>query len=556
MQSQSTWRSFLEIILQKPKTSMILVSCIIASTSAEALGITATMPLLSSLFNYQEALWKPKILSDLGLSSSAEMLIMTIIVGMAFAAKACILAVSGWVIAKSISSYSGEMRISYLSCLSRSNIQFLNRLESGKHVAILGADSMRAANAYISAFRFTAASLQVLMFACYALTLSFHVTVLALFAGIVLTIALRKLVQLSRQAGETTASSIHHMSSVAAQVARGMLDLRPMGTEHYLIRKAFLHSKNLQKAHYKSILSIQLMKSLQEPIVIMFAIFALCFMKLAVDMPGAIILLILGIFYRLLQSVSGLQYEYQNFVNQIAAVDTITSSIQGANRNPETNSGHVVLTETKRVTVEFDKVFFDFDSHPILDNFSATIPPNSVTLFMGPSGRGKSTAANLLVGLLRPNSGNISINGQDLRDIDVKSWREKIGYLGQNPFLFAGSVAENINVGRGLSEAAVTDALKRSKCWDFISALPLGIHSQINEGGSNFSGGQVQRIALARAIANEPALLILDEPTSALDDNTGAQIFKTVKDLSNDMGVIIVTHDKKANEYADNIVQF
>ena len=266
--------------------------------------------------------------------------------------------------------------------------------------------------------------------------------------------------------------------------------------------------------------------------------------------------LILGIFYRLLQSVSGLQYEYQNFVNQIAAVDTITSGIQGANRNPETNSGHVVLTETKRVTVEFDKVFFDFDSHPILDNFSATIPPNAVTLFMGPSGRGKSTAANLLVGLLRPNSGNILINGQDLRDIDVKSWREKIGYLGQNPFLFAGSVAENINVGRGLSEAAVTDALKRSKCWDFISALPLGIHSQINEGGSNFSGGQVQRIALARAIANEPALLILDEPTSALDDNTGAQIFKTVKDLSNDMGVIIVTHDKKANEYADNIVQF
>ena len=557
MRQRNTLATFAEIMLLKPRTSVVLIGCIFASATVEALGITATIPLLSAILGGTETLWRPDFIKDLGLSAKGEVYLFAVLVGLAFTVKALILLASSYVMARSMSQYSAEIRERYLNNLAKAKIQYLNNSEIGKHIAILGTDSIRSTTAYITCFRFTAALVQSLMFAIYAMILSFELTILATIAGIILALSLRQLIKLSRHAGETMTESTHAISSIVGQAIRGMTDFRSMATERFLIDRVLQQSKTLRDAHFYSIFSGQAMRALQEPIVIICGVLSLMFLTYAVKINPAIIILISGIFYRLLQSFSALQSEYQRFAAQDSAVYAIMGGIDAADKNREPYQEQTQrLSDDAKLNLVFDNVSFSYGTKNILENFNATIPEKSVTLFFGPSGKGKSTAAHLLTGLIQPDKGAISINGTNITELSQKGWREKIGYVGQSPFFFIGTIAENISIGRDIDETSLEKALALSNSKTFVDALPEGTQTVVEEGGSNFSGGQIQRLAIARAIAAEPAVLILDEPTSALDNESKLMILETIRELSRNVSIVIISHDADALEYADNIVKF
>jgi len=190
-----------------------------------------------------------------------------------------------------------------------------------------------------------------------------------------------------------------------------------------------------------------------------------------------------------------------------------------------------------------------------LDSFDISIPAGTRTAFVGPSGSGKSTVLRLLMRLYEPDAGAILVDGVDVRDGSLRSWREQLGVVFQDSFLFDATVRENIAMGRaGSTNAEIEAAAAAAGVDDFLDSLPRGWDTLVGEGGSNLSGGQRQRVAIARALIRNPRLLVLDEATSALDPATERQINDTIQKVGQGRTVVAVTHRLASITDYDKIV--
>lgn len=179
----------------------------------------------------------------------------------------------------------------------------------------------------------------------------------------------------------------------------------------------------------------------------------------------------------------------------------------------------------------------------VIDNVDFVIPTGRIVGFVGPSGAGKSTLIDVIMGLVEPTSGSVSINGVQLAEVDLAAWRKKIGYVSQDTFLFHDTIANNIRWSApDASLEAVDRAAKTAGLDAFVSGLPLGYDTIVGDRGAKLSGGQRQRISIARALVREPAFLILDEATSALDSLSEQEIMNVINTIGREITIIIVAH--------------
>jgi len=181
-----------------------------------------------------------------------------------------------------------------------------------------------------------------------------------------------------------------------------------------------------------------------------------------------------------------------------------------------------------------------------------TVPTKSLTTIIGPSGTGKTTLIDLVTGLYQPDAGSVYLDDIPLPEINLKRWRQKIGYVPQEQILLHDSILTNVTFGDPqLTEGDAEHALKAAGAWEFVSTLPEGMQSSVGERGAKLSGGQRQRIIIARALAHRPEVLILDEPTSALDPENEEKISQTLRQLRNDYTLLVITHQSALAEVAD-----
>lgn len=207
--------------------------------------------------------------------------------------------------------------------------------------------------------------------------------------------------------------------------------------------------------------------------------------------------------------------------------------------------------------IDFKNVDFSYPSRtdvPVLKNISFSIEKNKKTAFVGESGSGKSTIVSLLERFYDPLSGIITIDGLDIREYNLISLRKNIGYVGQEPVLFSGTVKENILFGKeDATDDEIIQALKKANAYDFVEKLQKKLDTFIGIGGSQLSGGQKQRLAIARAILKNPPILLLDEATSALDRMNEMAIQKTLDEISVSKTTIIIAHRLSTIKDADRI---
>jgi ATP-binding cassette subfamily B protein len=205
--------------------------------------------------------------------------------------------------------------------------------------------------------------------------------------------------------------------------------------------------------------------------------------------------------------------------------------------------------------VEFSGVRFSYrPGEPVLRDLSFVAEPGKITALVGPSGGGKSTILNLIMRLYETEAGAITIDGQNIASISRHSLRQQIGYVGQDVFLFRGTIRENIVFGKpGASEQEIVAAAKAAHAHDFIMAFPPGYDTPVGEHGLSLSGGQRQRISVARALIKNAPLILLDEATASLDSESERQVQDAIAHLTRDRTTIVIAHRLHTVAHADRI---
>jgi len=208
-------------------------------------------------------------------------------------------------------------------------------------------------------------------------------------------------------------------------------------------------------------------------------------------------------------------------------------------------------------TLKLNNISYTYPARetPALQDVSLEIPSGKLTALVGASGAGKSTIASLLLRFISPQSGQILVGETPLEQIPPEQWREQVAWVPQNPYLFSDTLAANLRLARpAASEADLLTACRRAGLEEFIASLPAGLQTTIGERGARLSGGQAQRLALARAFLKDAPLLLLDEPTSSLDPALEASLEASVRELTQGRTVLVIAHRLATIRQADQVI--
>ena len=246
-----------------------------------------------------------------------------------------------------------------------------------------------------------------------------------------------------------------------------------------------------------------------------------------------------------------------NAGNMASLMQMLAASMDTANSIDDTpvmdEKGADITPKSSEIV--FNKVDFSYADRKILDQVSFTIPEKTTTAIVGPSGAGKTTMCNLIARFWDVNAGKITIGGTDVRDFKLDSLMKNISMVFQSVYLFADTIENNIKFGcPDATHEQVVEAAKKACCHNFISALPDGYDTVIGEGGGTLSGGEKQRIAIARAMLKDAPIIILDEATSSVDPENKDELQRAIEALTHDKTIIMIAHRLKTVRNADQIL--
>ena len=254
------------------------------------------------------------------------------------------------------------------------------------------------------------------------------------------------------------------------------------------------------------------------------------------------------------QRLAGLWHELQEVVIAVERINDVLDS------EPEEDLQHQSrqFLSQLRGHIRFEQVSFRYNRESdlnVLENLTFEVKPGQTVAIVGRSGSGKTTIAKLILGLYPPTEGKVLIDGQDVTNLSLSSFRQQIGVVDQDTFLFGGTIEENISLGH--PEATLEEAIaaaKQAGAHSFIQPLPMGYETQIGEGGGLLSGGQRQRLAIARALLGNPPLLIFDEATSHLDAESERIIQNNLDTILRNRTTVVIAHRLSTVRNADLIL--
>jgi len=238
-----------------------------------------------------------------------------------------------------------------------------------------------------------------------------------------------------------------------------------------------------------------------------------------------------------------------------AALDRI-EAVLNETELPDTGSGHFPRKNPADMPeICFEHVTFAYQDREVLHNISFSMKQNTMTALVGPSGGGKSTIANLLARLWDVKSGRITVRGTDIRDVPLAELMDQISIVFQRVYLFQDTIYHNISMGKpDATEQEVYEAAKKARCYDFIMALPDGFQTVVGEGGATLSGGEKQRISIARCILKDAPIVILDEATASVDMDNESYIQEAISELVRGKTLLVIAHRLNTIREADQIL--
>lgn len=413
-------------------------------------------------------------------------------------------------------------------------------------------------NATYGLFALISTIFVVMVHVAIAIMLSFPLSCVAIVCSGLLFLVLRPLNRRSYELGEDWRKTMANLFAVLMEHLSGMKVAKSFGAEEKHIRSFCSLSANLEQQanRFAGILSSTGMYYQIGGVVVVSIFFFVGIQIL--EIPVSRLLIMLFLFASLVPMFSWMQRTWQGTLNMLPAYravlemqDTFDSAIE-----PQIQ-GRVKPLDLAH-GLEFRNVSFKYDKYvaqSVLEHLNLFIKARETTVIFGPSGGGKSTFADLLTGLLVPDSGSILIDGKILDGNLLHSWRKSVGYVPQESLLFHETLRENMLwASEKSSEEDIWKALELASASEFVKKLPEGLMTVVGDRGIRLSGGQRQRMALARALLRQPTLLLLDEATSNLDVNNERQIIEALQSLRGKMTIVFISHRESVVECADRVV--
>ncbi|PWQ92598.1 ABC transporter ATP-binding protein [Leucothrix pacifica] len=388
-----------------------------------------------------------------------------------------------------------------------------------------------------------------------SLYLSPYLTLLVIAAGALLLWALRGYRLRALQLGKEQTVSGKAVFASVSEFMDGIKLVKSYGAEkHYL--RYFKQAADSQRSKQ---LAFRRNSSLAQQIFQVGSALLLClFFYLATEVMQVAVsqLLVLTlIFVRLMPLLSGLQRNYEQITHMLPAYAAAMELMQACQAETEVRSlcaEPLVLEQS----ITLDNLSFAYKrADSILQQVTISFPAHQTTALVGPSGAGKSTLADILAGLMLPNSGHVLVDGTSLSEQNLLTWRSQVAYVPQDVFLFHDTLRANMLwVDPEVSEKKLWEVLELAAAKTFVEKLPQGLDTVIGERGIRLSGGERQRIALARALLRKPDLLILDEATSALDHDNEQHIKDSLMRLHGKMTIVLIAHRMTTVASADRLL--
>lgn len=445
-----------------------------------------------------------------------------------------------------------ELRLTLLRAMLASQWTYFVRQPIGRLSNAMANEPVRSARAFVDSVTVVTLLIQTAIYAGVAFLVSWQATLFILVAGFLILLAANFLVKTSRQAGKRRTKLLKSLSIRLADTLQSVKPLKAMAREELADTVLATDAKKLNIALRKAVFSKAALPAVQEPMFTL--LLAGCiFATMVLWQQPLSTLLILGlILVRVLDSLGKVQKEYQKVVAHESAYRSLQRTIDNASRTAEPSRGGTPIHLTNHIRLV--GVYQAYDESPVLTDLNLEIPAGSFTTLIGPSGAGKTTIVDVVTGLLHPQAGEVCIDDVPLSQIDVRHWRQQIGYVPQDNLLLHDTVLRNITLGDpALCPEDAEYALRAAGAWEFVESFPTGMETIVGERGMRLSGGQRQRIMIARALAHRPRLLILDEATTALDPQTEAAICATLRQLVGDMTILAISHQSALLDVADRV---
>jgi ATP-binding cassette subfamily C protein len=548
----------LTFVRRYPKQSILMLIAMLLAGMAEGIGLSAMLPLLNTAIGSQAAghtgnspaaeRMVRQALEALGIPPTFEALMIVIFV--AIILKSGLILLANKRIGFTVAQVATDLRLEFVRALLASRWRFHLRQPIGALANTMITEASRTSKAYLAGATMTIALIQAIILLIVAFMVSWKATLAAIIGGLIIFYILRSLIKKARNAGKRQTIALKGLGRHLVDNLQSIKPIKAMALENLAESVLLKTTDKLNKALRKRVISREYLRALSEPLRYALLLLGLYGTLTYLKLPVATVIVYIFLIGRIFQQLGKVQDAYQQMVNFESAHESIKNKIKEAQANREVSSGN--QTPILNKAIRLNQVTFAYDDKPVLRNASFIFPAGMITAIVGASGSGKTTVADLIIGLLKPNQGEIWIDDVSLEEIDLQKWRQLIGYVPQESWLLHDSVLKNVTLGdpKLTNEDAIA-ALKDAGAWEFVRVMPQGINSTVGERGYKISGGQRQRIAIARALVHKPKLLILDEATTALDPENEMAICNTLRDLRGKLTILAISHQPAVLKIAD-----
>lgn len=489
----------------------------------------------------------------LGLPMNLVTLLLTILLFMMIKA-AISIAVTRYV-ASVMTRINTAARLDVIRTLMHARWSFYARQRLSRLVSAAGESSNAVGEAFQLSTEMLTAFLRIGIYLLICYVIAPAMVLVAAGVAAIMAVTYGALVRQSKRAAKGQSRAMSRMKADLTDVFIGIKSIRAMGRQAHMSTLLSKDSETLDQSMRSRVLSAEYAEELQAPIIAICMVLGLLGGSQLLHLGGHELLLAAILLVRLVNTFGFVQRGSQRLMMAQVWLGSARSLIAQAESSQEQLTGTV--PPEPAAGIRFEGVSFKHaDGRELLVKVDFEVAAGKITTLVGPSGAGKTTTLDLVIGLLPPRSGQLLLGGVDSAEVDLAKWRQVIGYVPQDVTLFHDSVRNNVALGEErFSDEEVWRALRAAGADEFIEALPDGLDHVVGERGQMISGGQRQRIALARALLHRPSILILDEATAGLDRETEETICARIREMVTREGltVLAVTHGEAWRQMADRI---